>query len=216
MDDNSTGPLVRRDTITDNGINGVWVRPNPDGVVETTNAVDYGDNPLSLGGSQNYIFNADAALRLHVLDGHRHGVPLRLLKHDHPGRQESAVHPAGHAPQVRARGWRSGRHRRREPQRRRSDLHPRLRLGRQHRPDHRPGNLDLGTWLAGLRAERHNRRQRRLHLRARQQRVHLLQGPAHRPEDDDRRRQRRVGQRRRRSADSRQRHARRALGQHHD
>lgn len=59
MDDNSTGPLVRRDTITDNGINGVWVRPNPDGVVETTNAVDYGDNPLSLGGSQNYIFNAD-------------------------------------------------------------------------------------------------------------------------------------------------------------
>ncbi len=58
-DDSERGPLIRENTVTSNGINGVYVRPNPDGVAEATNAMPYGDNPLSLGGSQNYTFDAD-------------------------------------------------------------------------------------------------------------------------------------------------------------
>ena len=59
QDDVAAGVLVRRTTVVNNGLNGIWIRPNLSGVVETTNALpNLQDNPLSLGGAQNYVINS--------------------------------------------------------------------------------------------------------------------------------------------------------------
>jgi hypothetical protein len=56
-DDLSEGPLIRRVSVTQNGLNGIWLTPEFTGVVESTNAVPLPNNPITLGGSQNYTFN---------------------------------------------------------------------------------------------------------------------------------------------------------------
>ena len=57
-DDTARGPLIRRVTLIQNGINGVLIRPASSGVVQETDAVPYLDNPLSLGGVRNFTLDA--------------------------------------------------------------------------------------------------------------------------------------------------------------
>ena len=56
QDDKAWGPLIRRDTVTNNSLNGIWLLAYADGFVEPSNAVPYPDNPSTLGGAQNYVF----------------------------------------------------------------------------------------------------------------------------------------------------------------
>ena len=56
-DDTTRGPLVRRITLSQNSLNGIWVRPDLSGVVQQDNAKVYPDNPVTLGGSINYAFD---------------------------------------------------------------------------------------------------------------------------------------------------------------
>ena len=56
-DDEAWGPLIRRTSVTDNSLNGIWLLAETgDGFIQPTNAVPYPDNPTTLGGSQNYVF----------------------------------------------------------------------------------------------------------------------------------------------------------------
>ncbi len=55
-DDITRGPVIRRATVINNSLNGVWLLAENSGVIEPTNAVPLPDNPSSLGGSQNYTF----------------------------------------------------------------------------------------------------------------------------------------------------------------
>ena len=55
-DDTARGPLIRRATVTNNSLNGIWLLAETNGFIEPTNAVPLPDNPSSLGGSQNYTF----------------------------------------------------------------------------------------------------------------------------------------------------------------
>ena len=58
-DDLARGPLIRQTTATETSINGIWVRPLiSTGQVQTTDAVPYPDNPVTLGGVQNYTFDS--------------------------------------------------------------------------------------------------------------------------------------------------------------
>ena len=57
-DDTARGPLVRATTLQNNSLNGIWIRPEPTGVAEATDAMSYPDNPASLGGSINYTLDA--------------------------------------------------------------------------------------------------------------------------------------------------------------
>jgi hypothetical protein len=58
-DDTARGPLVRRTTVAQTSINGIWVRPlSSTGVAEATDAIPYPDNPVTLGGVRNYTFDA--------------------------------------------------------------------------------------------------------------------------------------------------------------
>ena len=52
----SRGPLIRRVTVRDNSLNGLWLLAQNNGFVQPTNATPMPDNPSSLGGSQNYAF----------------------------------------------------------------------------------------------------------------------------------------------------------------
>ena len=57
-DDLARGILVRRATLQNNSINGIYVRAELNGVAEPTDAVVHPDNPASRGGTQNYSFFA--------------------------------------------------------------------------------------------------------------------------------------------------------------
>src|SRR5262249_25551665 len=58
-DDVARGPLIRRVTLRNNSLNGIYIPAyGTNGVVEATNAMSYLDNPTSLGGAQNYTFFA--------------------------------------------------------------------------------------------------------------------------------------------------------------
>jgi hypothetical protein len=59
QDDTASGPLIRKDTLTQNSLNGIWVRPDTFGFVEQSDAELYPDNPSTLGGSRNFTFFAD-------------------------------------------------------------------------------------------------------------------------------------------------------------
>ena len=56
QDDEAWGPLIRRDSVVNNSLNGIWLLAEGDGFIEPTNAVPYPNNPSTLGGSQNYVF----------------------------------------------------------------------------------------------------------------------------------------------------------------
>ena len=57
-DDQSRGPLIRRTTVTDTSINGIWVRPLiATGLTEASDALPTVDNPVTLGGAVNYTFD---------------------------------------------------------------------------------------------------------------------------------------------------------------
>ena len=56
-DDTARGPLIRRTSVAQNSLNGIWVRPNPSGAAEATDAMFYPANPVTLGGVQNYTFD---------------------------------------------------------------------------------------------------------------------------------------------------------------
>lgn len=51
------GPLVRRTTVRNTSINGIYVRAELNGVIQPTNAIFYPSNPSSLGGQWNYTFD---------------------------------------------------------------------------------------------------------------------------------------------------------------
>ena len=56
-DDEAWGPLIRRDSVTGNSLNGIWLLADSgDGFDQPSNAVPYPSNPTSLGGVQNYVF----------------------------------------------------------------------------------------------------------------------------------------------------------------
>ena len=55
-DDEAWGPLVRRTSVTNNSLNGIWLLAESGGFVEPSNAVPLPANPGTLGGSQNYVF----------------------------------------------------------------------------------------------------------------------------------------------------------------
>ncbi|MHC5544624.1 hypothetical protein ACYOEI_40855, partial [Singulisphaera rosea] len=52
------GPLIRDDTVSQNSLNGVWVRPDASGVAQASDAIVYPNNPVKMGGVQNYVFDA--------------------------------------------------------------------------------------------------------------------------------------------------------------
>lgn len=57
-DDIARGPLIRRTTVAQTSINGIWVRPQlASGVAQATDAIPYVDNPVTLGGVRNYTFD---------------------------------------------------------------------------------------------------------------------------------------------------------------
>ena len=51
------GPLIRRTVVSNNSLNGIYVRANQDGFIEPSDAMTYADNPAALGGVQNYTFD---------------------------------------------------------------------------------------------------------------------------------------------------------------
>jgi hypothetical protein len=51
------GPLVRKTTVRNTSLNGIYVRAELNGNIQPTNAVFYPNNPGSLGGQQNYTFD---------------------------------------------------------------------------------------------------------------------------------------------------------------
>ncbi|MFI5457180.1 MAG: Ig-like domain-containing protein [Isosphaerales bacterium] len=53
-DDSARGPLVRRATVINDSLNGIWLTSESNGYIEPTNAMPYPTNPTTLGGSQNY------------------------------------------------------------------------------------------------------------------------------------------------------------------
>src|SRR5271157_1439857 len=60
-DDEAWGPLIRRTSVINNSLNGIWLLAETgDGFIQPTNAVPYPSNPTtaptSLGGVQNYVF----------------------------------------------------------------------------------------------------------------------------------------------------------------
>ena len=58
-DDLTRGPLIRRTTVSNSSINGIWVRPLvTTGIAQATDAIPYLDNPVTLGGVRNYTFNS--------------------------------------------------------------------------------------------------------------------------------------------------------------
>src|SRR5205823_3763007 len=60
-DDVARGPMVRRTTVSNYSLNGIWVRPNLTtgltGVSEQTDATLNPANPTTLGGNQNFTFD---------------------------------------------------------------------------------------------------------------------------------------------------------------
>ncbi len=57
QDDQAWGPLIRRDSVVGNSLNGIWlIAETGDGFIQPTNAVPYPTNPASLGGALNYVF----------------------------------------------------------------------------------------------------------------------------------------------------------------
>lgn len=57
-DDLTRGPLIRNTTVSNNSINGILVRANLNGAVQSSDAMFYPDNPSTAGGIQNYTFDA--------------------------------------------------------------------------------------------------------------------------------------------------------------
>lgn len=56
-DDIARGPLIRRTTTTQNSLNGILVRADSSGVAQQSDAILYPDNPASLGGTRNFVFD---------------------------------------------------------------------------------------------------------------------------------------------------------------
>ncbi|MDR3620298.1 MAG: S8 family serine peptidase, partial [Paludisphaera borealis] len=50
------GPNIRRVTVVNNSLNGIWLLAQNNGFIQPTDATPMADNPSSLGGSQNYAF----------------------------------------------------------------------------------------------------------------------------------------------------------------
>ncbi len=57
-DDTARGVLVRRVNVSNNSLNGILIRSDSQGVSQQTDALLYPNNPLSLGGVQNYTLSA--------------------------------------------------------------------------------------------------------------------------------------------------------------
>ncbi len=58
QDDVAAGPLLRGDTFTNNGLNGIYIRGEiASGIAEPTNAVNYATNSPAQGGARNYVLN---------------------------------------------------------------------------------------------------------------------------------------------------------------
>lgn len=56
-DDTGRGPLIRRVTLANNSLNGIWVRPNANGLAAPTDAMSYPVNPASQGSVVPYTFD---------------------------------------------------------------------------------------------------------------------------------------------------------------
>jgi len=57
-DDTTRGPLIRRTIVQNASINGILVRSLVStGIIQQTNAINYPDNPVTLGGSRNFTFD---------------------------------------------------------------------------------------------------------------------------------------------------------------
>jgi hypothetical protein len=56
-DDVAQGPLLRNDQFLNNGLNGIYIRAELNGLAEPTNAVAYPTNPSTDGGSRNFILD---------------------------------------------------------------------------------------------------------------------------------------------------------------
>jgi large repetitive protein len=59
QDDLSMGMEVRRTTVSQNSLNGIWIRPELNGVAEETNAIIYPNNPSIQGGTQNFVLDSN-------------------------------------------------------------------------------------------------------------------------------------------------------------
>ena len=57
-DDTRRGPLIRRVSVANNSLNGILIRADLSGAAQVTDAQIYPDNPLYIGGQQNYAFDA--------------------------------------------------------------------------------------------------------------------------------------------------------------
>ncbi len=69
-DTRRSGPLIRRDVVSPNSSNGIWVRPNVDGVVEATDAEVYPTNPVTLSRLRELRLTPPA-LPVHLAHGDR-------------------------------------------------------------------------------------------------------------------------------------------------
>ncbi len=57
IDDVAQGPLIRNDIFLRNGLNGIYLRGELNGVAEPTDAIVYPNNPSTNGGARNYAIN---------------------------------------------------------------------------------------------------------------------------------------------------------------
>ena len=57
-DEVARGPLIRRVTMVNNNLNGIFIRAEQNGVAEPTNAVNYPLNPSTMGGARNFVLNS--------------------------------------------------------------------------------------------------------------------------------------------------------------
>ena len=120
------GPIIRRVTLTNNSINGIYVRGELNGVAEATDAIHYPLNPSTLAASGT-TRSIPPAVRLHDEDGRRPGLPPGDRRPD-LRRGRPPLRPAWDAPEVPA--WRGARNpaviqsgSAAEHQHRRPDLH---------------------------------------------------------------------------------------------
>jgi hypothetical protein len=57
-DASARGPLVRNVTFANNSLNGIYIRPEVNGVAEPTNAISYPINPTTKGGQRNFTLSS--------------------------------------------------------------------------------------------------------------------------------------------------------------
>ena len=137
-DSDPMGPVFRRMTFVANSLNGIYIRAELNGVAEPTNAVNFAANASNAGGVRNFVLDSPYPYLLTTPmvigqeflvqggggDDQRGGSALRPARHD--GQALPGCRHPGHVVGQQRQAV--------EHQRRRPDLHQRVRRQPQHQP----------------------------------------------------------------------------------